>query len=114
LTADRWAEAATDTGATVFRAGSQRPATGWSCTDGGVNPPLKAGRRGRNISSIMKVLLRNEQTGSYVGREAAWAKEVERAAEFETLEAAIQKTLQYEKDDVVIVLRAEGPSADRL
>ena len=63
--------------------------------------------RSLNISRMMKVLLKDEATGSYVGRETAWAKNVEGAAEFETLEAAVQKTLDYVREDVVIVLRDE-------
>ncbi len=57
----------------------------------------------------MKALLRNEVTGSFVGRETAWAKNVEGAAVFETLEAAVQKTLEYVREDVVVVLRDEDP-----
>jgi enolase len=60
-----------------------------------------------SISRMMKVLLKDEATGSYVGREMAWAKNVAAAAEFETLEAAVQKTLDYVREDVVIVLRDE-------
>ena len=51
-------------------------------------PPLQLGELSLSISQIMKVLLRNEVTGSYVGRETAWAKNLEGAAELETLEAA--------------------------
>ena len=68
---------------------------------------MQSGELSLSISQIMKVLLRNEVTGSYVGREAAWAKNAEGAAEFETLEAAVQKTLDYVREDVVIVLRDE-------
>jgi hypothetical protein len=61
------------------------------------------------ILPIMKVLLRNEMTGLYVGREKAWAKQAEAALEFVTLEAAVRKTLDYVREDVVIVLRGEDP-----
>ena len=70
-------------------------------------PPLQLGELSLSLSQIMKALLRNEVTGSYVGRETAWAKNVEGAAEFETLEAAVHKTLGYVREDVVIVLRDE-------
>jgi hypothetical protein len=60
----------------------------------------------------MKVLLKDEGTGAFVGRETAWTKTVEDAAEFETLEAAVQKTLEYLREDVVVVLRAGAEPSD--
>ena len=42
---------------------------------------MQLGELSLSLSQIMKVLLRNEVTGSYVGRETAWAKNVEGAAE---------------------------------
>ena len=68
---------------------------------------MQLGELSLSLSQIMKVLLRNAVTGSYVGRETAWAKNVEGAAEFETLEAAVHTTLDYVREDVVIVLRDE-------
>ena len=62
-----------------------------------------------SISWIMKVLLRNEITGSFVGKETAWVENVQGAAEFKTLEAAVKKTLEYMREDVVVVLRDEDP-----
>jgi hypothetical protein len=61
----------------------------------------------------MKVLLRDEATGSYVGRKLAWVRNVEGAAVFKTLEAAVRKTLEYVREDVVVVLRDEGPKCGR-
>ena len=63
------------------------------------------------MSGLMRVLLRDEKSGSYVGRETAWTASVEGAAHFETLEAAIQRTLDYVHEDVVVVLRHEDPKS---
>ena len=68
---------------------------------------MRLGDAPRSISRIMKALLRDEVTGAFVGRGRAWAKNVEGAAVFETLEAAVKKTLEYLQEDVVVVLRDE-------
>ena len=78
---------------------------------GGI-PPLKLGDISLSISRTMKILLRDEVAGSFVGRETAWTKNVEAAAVFDTLEAAVQRTLEYVREDVVIVLRNEMPGCD--
>ena len=57
----------------------------------------------------MKVLLKDAGTGSYVGRETAWAENVAGAAEFGTVDSAVQKALEYARNDVVVVLRYEDP-----
>lgn len=55
----------------------------------------------------MRVLLRDEGTGTYLGREMAWVGHLEGAAEFATLEAAGAKARECPERDVVVVLRYE-------
>ena len=73
---------------------------------------MQLGELSLSLSQIMKVLLRNAVTGSYVGRETAWAKNVEGAAEFETVEAAGWRVRECGRQDAIIVLRYEKPECE--
>jgi hypothetical protein len=64
------------------------------------------------VRGIMKVLLRDAGTGSYVGREVAWVGTPEVAAEFETMEAAGYKAQEFGRHDVVVVLKYESPECE--
>ena len=70
---------------------------------------MKLGEPPLIMSGMVRVLLRDAGTGSYLAREMAWVGNVEGAAEFETLQAAGRKARECGGEDVVVVLRYEDP-----
>ncbi len=60
----------------------------------------------------MKVLLRNERTGLYVGEHIPWVANPEYAVKFSTLELAAWQARKFGRDDVVVVLRYEQPQCE--
>ena len=66
----------------------------------------------RKIRGVMRVLLRDAGTGSYVGGQVAWVGNAEVAAEFASLAAAGRKAQEFGQKDVVVVLRYEGPECE--
>ena len=56
----------------------------------------------------MKVLLRSERTGLYVGQHTPWVADSQYAAAFSTLELAAWKARKFGRDDVVVVLRVRA------
>jgi hypothetical protein len=60
----------------------------------------------------MRVLLRNERTGLYRGKELDWVAGIEDAAEFGTIQAAGQKARSSDEDELDVVLRYEDPQCE--
>jgi hypothetical protein len=50
----------------------------------------------------MRVLIRNEKTGKYLGRDGFWVSEAKTAMAFPTLQVAGEKARQHENCGVVL------------
>jgi hypothetical protein len=76
------------------------------------NPRLSLDELPLSILVIMKVLLRDARTNLYYGRDRAWVDNVERAAEFGTLEEAGGMAWECGREDTMVVLRYENPECE--
>lgn len=62
--------------------------------------------------ALMKVLLRDLQTGFYFGSKGTWVSEIAEAAEFTSLDAAGRKAGESGRSEVAVVLKYEQPACE--
>jgi hypothetical protein len=76
-------------------------------------PPLWSGKiEDQRKGNVMRVLIRNAQTGFYCGAGGQWVSEAAVAMDFRNLETAGRKAIQFQREKIRVVLWYETPRCE--
>jgi hypothetical protein len=68
--------------------------------------------KNQQIEKVMKILLRNARTGRYCGAGGKWVREATVAWDFKTFQTAGRRAIQFDRNEIRIVLHYEQPPCE--